>query len=61
VATAQPLKLYRHPLSGHSHRAQLALSLPGVPHERVDVDLMEGAHKAPEFLGLSQTKVGLAA
>ena len=47
------IKLYRHPLSGHSHRVQLALSLLGVPHELVDVDLMKGAHKAPEFVALS--------
>jgi glutathione S-transferase len=47
------IKLYRHPLSGHSHRAQLALSLLRVPHELVEVDLMKGAHKAPEFLKLS--------
>ena len=44
------LKLHRHPLSGHSHRAQLALSLMGLPHELLDVDLMKGAHKAPEVL-----------
>lgn len=44
------IKLYRHPLSGHSHRAQLALSLLGIGHELVDVDLMKGAHKAPEFI-----------
>ena len=47
------IQLHRHPLSGHSHRAQLALSLLGVPHELVDVDLMKGAHKAPEFIKLS--------
>jgi glutathione S-transferase len=47
------LKLYRHPLSGHSHRAQIALSLMGLPHELVEVDLMKGAHKAPEFVQLS--------
>ncbi|MEK8029806.1 glutathione S-transferase [Ideonella sp. DXS29W] len=46
------MKLYRHPLSGHSHRAQLALSLMGLAHELVDVDLMKGAHKTPEFLKL---------
>ncbi len=49
----RPLKLYRHPLSGHSHRAQLALSLMGLPHELIDVDLMKAAHKAPEFLRLN--------
>ncbi|MEI2297035.1 glutathione S-transferase family protein [Ensifer sp. MJa1] len=47
------MKLYRHPLSGHSHRAQLFLSLLGVPHELIDVDLKAGAHKAPEFLKLN--------
>lgn len=46
-------KLYRHPLSGHSHRVHLALSLLGVPHQLVDVDLMKGAHKAPDFLRLN--------
>ena len=49
----QPIKLYRHPLSGHAHRAQLALSLMGLPHELIDVDLMKGAHKTPEFLKLN--------
>lgn len=44
------LKLHRHPLSGHSHRAQLALSLMGLPHELIEVDLMKGAHKAPDFV-----------
>ena len=47
------IRLHRHPLSGHSHSVQLALSLLGLPHELVDVDLLKGAHKAPEFLKLS--------
>ncbi len=47
------MKLYRHPLSGHSHRAQLFLSLLGVPHELIDVDLKARAHKEPEFLALN--------
>jgi glutathione S-transferase len=47
------IKLYRHPLSGHSHRAQLALSLMGLSHELVDVDLARGVHKAPDFLRIS--------
>ncbi|MGH6806047.1 MAG: glutathione S-transferase family protein [Ensifer adhaerens] len=47
------MKLYRHPLSGHSHRAQLFLALLGVPHELVDVDLLARAHKAPDFLKLN--------
>jgi glutathione S-transferase len=44
------LKLYRHALSGHAHRAELALSLLKLPHERVNVDLAAGAHKTPEFV-----------
>lgn len=44
------LKLYRHALSGHAHRAELALSLLGLPHECIDVDLAARAHKTPAFL-----------
>lgn len=44
------LKLYRHPVSGHAHRAELALSLLGLPHELIDVDLAAREHKTPEFL-----------
>ncbi|MCE4537310.1 glutathione S-transferase [Pelomonas sp. P7] len=44
------LRLYRHRLSGHAHRAELALSLLGLPHELVDVDLAAREHKTPEFL-----------
>lgn len=47
------LKLHRHALSGHSHRIHLALSLMGLPYELIDVDLMKGAHKSPEFLKLN--------
>jgi glutathione S-transferase len=50
---SRTLKLHRHPLSGHSHRVQLALSLMGLPVELVDVDLKRGAHKSPEFLKLN--------
>lgn len=47
------MKLYHHPLSGHAHRARLFLSLMGVPHEAVEVDLKAGGHKRPEFLALN--------
>lgn len=47
------MKLYYHPLSGHSHRARLFLSLIDQPHELVEVDLTTGAHKKPEFLALN--------
>lgn len=44
------LKLYRHPLSGHSHRAALFLSILGLDADIIDVDLMQGEHKQVEFL-----------
>ncbi len=45
-----PIRLYRHPLSGHCHRVELLLRMLDLPYESVDVDLFQGAHKAPEFL-----------
>jgi glutathione S-transferase len=48
------MKLYYHPLSGHSHRARLFLSLLGVEHELIEVDLAAAAHKSPEFLGMNR-------
>ena len=47
---ASPIRLYRHPLSGHSHRVELFLSILGVPFEAIDVDLAARAHKQPDFL-----------
>lgn len=47
------MKLYHHPLSGHAHRARLFLSLLGLPCELVEVDLLSGAHKRPDFLKLN--------
>lgn len=44
------LKLYRHPLSGYAHRAELFLSILGLDAEIIDVDLMNGEHKQDEFL-----------
>lgn len=50
---AQPIKLYRYPLSGHSHRVELFLSLLGLPVELIEVDLAAGAQKAPAFLEMN--------
>jgi glutathione S-transferase len=47
------MKLYYHPLSGHAHRARLFLSLLGIEHELVEVNLAAAAHKAPDFLKLN--------
>jgi glutathione S-transferase len=48
------MKLHYHPLSGHAHRARLFLSLLGIAHELVPVDLMAGAHKQPAFLQINR-------
>ena len=53
VVPAQPIKLHRFFLSGHSHRVELFLSLLKLPHEMVDVDLPAGAHKQPPFLAMN--------
>lgn len=45
-----PIKLYRHPLSGHCHRVEQMLAMLDLPYETVDVDLANGEHKQPEFL-----------
>lgn len=44
------IRLHRHALSGHAHRVELMLSLLDLPYQKVDVDLVHGAHKAPEFV-----------
>ena len=44
------ITLYQHPLSGHSHRVRLFLSLLGKDASIIDVDLLAGAHKNAEFL-----------
>ncbi len=50
---AHPIRLHRFALSGHAHRAELFLSLLGLPFERVDVDLANKAHKTPAFLAMN--------
>ncbi|WP_244816680.1 glutathione S-transferase family protein [Caballeronia sp. Lep1P3] len=47
------MKLYHHPLSGHSHRARLFLHLLNIEHDEEVVDLAAGAHKSPAFLRLN--------
>lgn len=44
------LNLYRHPLSGHSHRVELLLALLKIDANIIDVDLMSGEQRSPEFL-----------
>lgn len=44
------IRLYGHPLSGHSHRVALFLSLLKLPYEYVTVNVMAGEHRQPPFL-----------
>lgn len=50
---ARPIRLHRFLLSGHAHRAELFLSLLGLPYETVEVDLVQRAQKRPAFLALN--------
>ena len=50
---AQPILLYGFKLSGHSHRAELMLSLLGLPFEFRPVDLPAGEQKGADFLRLN--------
>jgi glutathione S-transferase len=50
---AQPIRLHRNALSGHAHRVELFLSLLGLPFELVDVNMVRGAHKTPEFMAMN--------
>lgn len=47
------IKLYHHPLSGHSHRVQLFLSLIKRRPQLVEIDLAAGTHKSSAFLQLN--------
>jgi len=48
------VKLYYHPISGHSHRARLFLSLIGAKFDLVEVDLRKGEQKTPDYLALNR-------
>ncbi len=47
------MKLYDLELSGNSYRVRLLLSLLGLKHELVTVNLMKGEHREPWFLKLN--------
>lgn len=53
LTQSSPVKLYRHPISGHCHRVELMLSFLDIPYETIDLDLLKGEHKAPEYLKIS--------
>ncbi|MCK8067017.1 glutathione S-transferase [Cobetia sp. 1CM21F] len=53
AAASAPIRLFRNPKSGHCHRVELMLALLDIPYEAVDLDMANGAHKAPDFLRIS--------
>ena len=47
------IRLYDFHLSGNAHKVRNQLSLLGVAHELVNVDLIEGEQRSSEFLALN--------
>ena len=45
-----PIRVHSHPLSGHSHRVRLMLSLLGLPFEVIGVDVRGGETRSAAFL-----------
>ncbi len=48
------MRLYHHPISGHSHRVLLFLALLKEPVELIEVDILCGEQKTKEFLELNK-------
>jgi len=47
------LTLYDDPISGNGYKARLILRLTGQVFETVELDIMEGATRTPEFLAIN--------
>ena len=47
---ARPIRLFGSPVSGHTHRVRLFLSLLELPFETIDVDFRKREHRGAEFL-----------
>ncbi|MFZ1029317.1 MAG: glutathione S-transferase [Limnoraphis robusta] len=47
------IKLYGHEMSGNTHKVRLFLSLLHLEYEYIQLDLMNGEHKQPEFLKIN--------
>jgi glutathione S-transferase len=47
------MKLYHSPVSGNAYKVQLFLTLLGLEHELVPVDLAAGQNRTEEFLRLN--------
>lgn len=44
------LKLYDYLPSGNSYKVRLVLAQLGIPYERIDIDILKGRSRTPEFL-----------
>ncbi len=47
------MKLYGHVRSGNAYKVKLLLALMELEYEWIDVDILNGEHKQPEFLALN--------
>jgi glutathione S-transferase len=47
------IKLYGHEMSGNSYKVRLFLGLLNIDYEWIQVDVMKGEHKSPEYLALN--------
>lgn len=47
------MQLYAHELSGNCYKVKLLLSLLGLEHEIIPVDVVKGEQKSPEFLKIN--------
>ncbi|MGF1489283.1 MAG: glutathione S-transferase family protein [Prochloraceae cyanobacterium] len=47
------LELYGHELSGNSYKVRLLLELLAIEYKYIQVDLMKGEHRSPEYLKLN--------
>jgi len=45
--------LYTMQRSGNSYKVRLALARLGIPYKRVEVDILQGESRTPEFLGMN--------
>lgn len=47
------MKVYGHEMSGNTYKVRLFLSLLNLEYEYIQLDLMNGEHKRPEFLSIN--------
>jgi glutathione S-transferase len=47
------IKLYGHEISGNSYKVRLMLALLSLDYEWVEVDLMQGEQKSPDYLAMN--------